>query len=48
MHTLSAGREPEPRQDADHDGDLRDLLIRMTERPHLESLTEVFRLVLQG
>jgi hypothetical protein len=48
MHTLSAGREPEPLQDADRDDDLRDLLIRMTDRPHVESLTEVFRLVLQG
>jgi hypothetical protein len=48
MHTLSAGREPEPLQDVDHDDDLRDLLIRMTARPDLESLTEVFRLVLQG
>jgi hypothetical protein len=35
-------------QDADRDDDLRDLLIRMTDRPHVESLTEVFRLVLQG
>jgi hypothetical protein len=47
MPKLNAGSEPEPLQDADDD-DLRDLLIRMTERPHLESLTEVLRLVLQG
>lgn len=47
MPKLSAGREPEPLQEAGGD-DLRDLLIRLTERPHLESLTEVLRLVLRG
>jgi hypothetical protein len=47
MLKLNAGREPEPLQDAGDD-DLRELLIRMTERPHLESLTEVLRLVLRG
>jgi hypothetical protein len=47
MHKLCAGREPEPLPGAGDD-DLRDLLLRMTERPHLESLTEVLRLVLRG
>jgi hypothetical protein len=47
MPKLSAGSEPEPLQHADGD-DLRDLLIRLTERPHLESLSEVLLLVLRG
>jgi hypothetical protein len=47
MPKLSAGRQPEPLRDADDD-DLRDLLIRLTERPHPESLSEVLRLVLRG
>lgn len=55
MDILSAGRKPEPSQDADAirlggaDSDeelLRDLLIRMTARPHLENLTEVLQLAL--
>jgi hypothetical protein len=47
MDNLSAGSKPEPLHDV---GAIRlglhDLLIRMTERPHLESLTEVLRLAL--
>jgi hypothetical protein len=47
MDKLSAGREPEPPRGADNDEELlRDLLIRMTERPHAESLTEVLRLAM--
>jgi hypothetical protein len=55
MDNLSAGRKPEPLHDVggirlgggdSHEELLRDLLIRMTERPHLESLTEVLRLAL--
>jgi hypothetical protein len=56
MDILSAGRKPEPLHDVDAirlggaDSDeelLRDLLIRMTALPHLESLTEVLRLALR-
>jgi hypothetical protein len=54
MDNLSAGRKPGPLHDVgavrlggdSHEELLRDLLIRMTERPHLESLTEVLRLAL--
>jgi hypothetical protein len=48
MDKLGAGREPEPRPGgADPDEELlRDLLIRMAERPHAESLTEVLRLAM--
>ena len=48
MDKLGAGREPEPRSGAAGLDEelLRDLLIRMTERPHVESLTQVLRLAL--
>jgi hypothetical protein len=48
MDKLGACREPEPRPGgAGPDEELlRDLLIRMTERPRVENLTEVLRLAL--